>query len=257
MSADQAGGPNIAVTSAPGVAFDYRYAFRLDNARIQPMQEAHAAACEKLGIARCRITGMRYALVNERDIQASLELKLAPELARAFGKDATRAVTEAKGMLVEQEIRGTDMAPAIEGANRGRAELQDELDRVNRELARSGLSNVLRDRLLSEAQSIRAQMRGLGEQKKSAEAALATTPMLFVYGSGAQVPGMDEERPLAEALSDAGLGFQRALGSLILVSATLLPWLALLFLLWLAARRFGLLRWARAERGYLDPPAAD
>src|SRR5215207_2894852 len=67
-SAEQAGGPNIAVSAAPGVAFNYRYAYRLPNARIAPAQEAHAAMCEKLGITRCRMTGMRYSLVNERDV---------------------------------------------------------------------------------------------------------------------------------------------------------------------------------------------
>src|SRR5687767_9511642 len=51
-AAEQAGGPNISVSAAPGVAFNYRYAFRLPNARIAPAQEAHAAMCEKLGIAR-------------------------------------------------------------------------------------------------------------------------------------------------------------------------------------------------------------
>src|SRR5688500_8246912 len=49
-SADTAG-PNISVSAAPGVAFNYRYAYRLPNARISVAQEAHAAMCEKLGVA--------------------------------------------------------------------------------------------------------------------------------------------------------------------------------------------------------------
>ena len=47
----------IAVTAAPGVAFAYHYAFRLPSDHIAAAQEAHAQAGEKLGIARCRITG--------------------------------------------------------------------------------------------------------------------------------------------------------------------------------------------------------
>src|SRR3546814_9829361 len=46
--------PNIGVTSAPGVAFNYAYAFRLDDSRIAAVQEEHAAACEALGTTRCR-----------------------------------------------------------------------------------------------------------------------------------------------------------------------------------------------------------
>src|SRR5688572_33423589 len=88
-AAAEQGGPNISVTAAPGVAFNYRYAYRLPNARISAAQEAHASMCEKLGITRCRITGMRYSLVNERDVSASLELKLDPAIARHCGKDGT------------------------------------------------------------------------------------------------------------------------------------------------------------------------
>lgn len=250
-SADGAG-PSVSVTAAPGVAFNYRYAYRLANARIQAAQEAHAQMCEKLTVARCRITGMRYSLVNERDISASLEIKLDPAIARQFGKDATRVVTELKGMLVDQQIVGTDMAPAIEGANRGRAELQDELDRVNRELARPGSSSAIRDRLLSEASQLRAQMRGLGQQRQAAEDSLATTPMAFYYGSGQTVPGFDDERPIARALERAGDNFQGAVGFLIVAAATLLPWALLAGLLvWLWRRlRVGAWLTRRSEEAF-------
>jgi hypothetical protein len=250
-SAEQAGGPNISVSAAPGVAFNYRYAYRLPNARIQVAQEAHAAMCEKLGIARCRITGMRYSLVNERDVSASLELKLDPAIARAFGKDATKVVTDSEGMLVDQQISGIDAGSSIERANRGRAELQDELDRVNRELSRPGLSNVVRDRLLSEAESLRAQMRALGEQKKADEESLATTPMAFYYGSGKAIPGFDEATPLRDAFSRAGYNFLSTLGFLIVVIAMLVPWLLLAALIYWAYRR-ARVRWPAAWGGYRD-----
>lgn len=236
-AAEQAGGPNISVTAAPGVAFNYRYAFRLPNTRIQAAQEAHAQMCEKLGVTRCRITGMRYSLVNERDISASLELKLDPAIARQFGKDAAKVVTDAEGMLVDQQITGVDASSSIERANRGRAELQDELDRVNRELARSGLSSVVRDRLLSEAASLKSQIRALGEQKAADEESLAKTPMAFYYGSGKAIPGFDEPAPLEHALGRAGYNFLSAIGFLIIAIATLLPWVLVIGLaVWLYRR---------------------
>src|SRR5215208_1769992 len=37
----ESAGPNISMIAAPGVAFDYRYAYRLPNARIQTAQETH------------------------------------------------------------------------------------------------------------------------------------------------------------------------------------------------------------------------
>ena len=78
--------PGISPTAAPGVAFNYRYAFRLAGERISAIQEQHAAACEKRGIARCRITGMTYRLIGNRDIEATLAFKLDPTIAREFGK---------------------------------------------------------------------------------------------------------------------------------------------------------------------------
>ena len=245
-------GPNVSVTAAPGVAFNYRYAYRLNNARIQAAQEAHAQMCEKLTVARCRITGMRYSLTGERDIAASLELKLDPTLARQFGKDATKVVTDAEGMLVDQQITGTDMAPTIVGANRGRAQLEDEIERVERELARPGLSNVVRDRLLSEAAQYRAQIRGLGEQRQAAQDSLATTPIAFYYGSGETVPGFDDQRPIMTALEAAGDNFLRVIGFLIVALGTLLPFALLLSLgIWLW-RRLRAGRWLarRSDESY-------
>jgi hypothetical protein len=252
MASADGAGPDVSVTAAPGVAFNYRYAYRLANARIQAAQEAHAQMCEKLTIARCRITGMRYSLVNERDISASLALKLDPAIARQFGKDATRIVTDAEGMLVDQQITGTDMSPTIEGANRGRAQLADELDRLNRELARPGIGNVVRDRLLSEVAQVRAQIRALGEQKQAAEDSLATTPVAFYYGSGETVPGFDDERPIAEALERAAHNFAAAIGFLIVAVATLLPWALLFALLAWAWRRLRIGAWltAKSDQAY-------
>src|SRR5690349_6703198 len=95
---DDSTAPGVDVTSAPGVAFDYRYAFRLPGNRIGAVQEAHAQACEKLGIDKCRITAMRYRLVDQKDVEAMLALRLDPKIARQFGKDATGTVEKADGM---------------------------------------------------------------------------------------------------------------------------------------------------------------
>ena len=249
MSAEQAGGPNINVSAAPGVAFNYRYAYRLPNSRISAAQEAHAAMCEKLGVTRCRITGMRYSVVNERDVSASLELKLDPAIARAFGKDATKVITDAEGMLVDQQISGVDVATSIERANRGRAELEDELERVNRELARPGLSNAVRDRLLSEAASLRSQIRALGEQKSADEESLAKTPMAFYYGSGKTIPGFDEPAPIRDAFAHAVYNFMSAIGFLIIAIATLIPWIALIAAVVWLYRRYRP-RWGLTGGGY-------
>ena len=129
--------PGIRVTAAPGVAFDYRYAFKLPAARIAGAQEAHAAACEKLGVARCRITGMRYTLTGENAVEAMLAFKLAPEIARAFGKQGIDLVQSAEGTLIDAAITGTDAGADIDRAAVERARAAEELRRLDQQLARA------------------------------------------------------------------------------------------------------------------------
>ena len=113
--------PGLSVTAAPGVAFDYRYAFRLPSARIAAVQEQHALACERLGLARCRITGAKYRVAGEREIEAMLAFKVDPAVARAFGKTGVEAVDKAEGMLVDAELTGVEVGPAVDGAARREA----------------------------------------------------------------------------------------------------------------------------------------
>ena len=55
-----ASAPDVGITRTPGVALSYEYGFRLPIERIAAVQEQHAAQCEALTPARCRITGMNY-----------------------------------------------------------------------------------------------------------------------------------------------------------------------------------------------------
>jgi hypothetical protein len=233
-------GPGISPTAAPGVAFNYRYGFRLPAQRIGPVQEQHAQACEKLGPDRCRITGMLYRLVNESDIEAMLAFKLDPAIARTFGKQGVDAVVQAEGMLVESQITGEDAGADIAAANRSTTNLEEELAEVEKQLARPNLRSGERAELQAQAaqlrESIRAQRARVTERRES----LAKTPVVFNYGSGELVPGFDEERPFAEALDKATDNIIHGFSAIMLIALSLLPWLlvALLgFLIWRAAHR--------------------
>lgn len=271
-SADNAAAPGVDVTAAPGVAFDYRYAFRLPGNRISAVQEAHAQACEKLGIDRCRITGMRYRLVDQEDVEAMLALRLDPKLARQFGKDATGAVEKADGMLVDQEISGEDLGSRIAGADKSAAQLREELERIEGELARpvpmirgnvAPQAAVDRQGLLDRAEEIRRQLRDLGDRKEADEKAVAGTPMVFHYGSGSVVPGFDVRSPLKDALQTSADNFVGGFAAILVILLTLLPWLLVAGLgVWLF-RRAGR-RWNLFPGGYrgsdlpleTPPPAA-
>ncbi|MDQ4087238.1 MAG: DUF4349 domain-containing protein [Pseudomonadota bacterium] len=227
-------GPNVAPTAAPGVAFNYRYAFRLPADRVSAVQEQHARTCEQLGISRCRITGMRYRVVNERDIQAMLAFKLDPAIARRFGQAGVQTVTAAQGMLVDAEITGTDVGTGIRAAGRNIAEMEEELRRIEARLARGGGSAGDKSQLEYEAQQLRQQIRAARANREEQQESLATTPMTFEYGSGDFEPGFEDRPSFRRAAERAADNFIEGLLVLFVVAVTLLPWLALgLFVWWL------------------------
>jgi hypothetical protein len=229
--------PGIAVTAAPGVAFNYRYAFRLPGERISAVQEQHASACEKLGLDRCRITGMRYRLVNERDIEGMLAFKLDPAIARQFGKQAIDNVVQADGMLVDSEISGEDVGTQIDASVRTGSRLEEDLRRVEQQLARPGLRTVERAELQAQAQRLREAIRANNANREDKQESLAKTPMVFVYGSGDLVPGFDTHSPLRGAIEQAGDNLIGGLAVLLVLGVSILPWALLALLGWWAWRR--------------------
>jgi len=250
-STDAAGSPPaIGPSAAPGVAFNYRYAFRLPGERISAVQEQHAAACEKLGLDRCRITGMRYRLLGEEDVEAMLAFKLDPAIARQFGKNGIEAVARADGMLVDSEISGEDAGADIDRATRSVAQFQEDLDRIEGQLARGGLRSAERAELQAQADRLRESIRAARANREERRESLAKTPMVFNYGSGDVAPGFDDRAPVMAALEEAWDNVVAGFATLLLVFLSLLPWaIVLVFLLWLV-RRYG-----AAIRRFFNPVA--
>lgn len=230
--------PEVAPTAAPGVAFNYLYAFRMPAENIGKVQEEHAQACEKLGVERCRITAMNYRDDGERHVEAQLAFKLDPALARTFGRDGIGAVTKAQGELLQAAITGTDVGSEIAAATRGQAQQADEIRRIEQQLARPGLSSGERVELQQQLQMLRDSVRAGQAEQTGRRQLLASTPVTFDYKAGKT--GSRLERAVADAADNfAGAGI-----TALIVLVTLLPWLVLLLLLWLLwrwlNRRFGL-----------------
>ncbi|HYE28190.1 MAG TPA: DUF4349 domain-containing protein [Allosphingosinicella sp.] len=233
--------PGVAPTAAPGVAFNYRYAFRLPARNIGPVQEQHAQACEKLGVARCRITEMTYRDDGDGDVEAQLAFKLDPALARGFGRNGIAAVEKAEGELLQAAITGTDVGSDIAAASRSQAQQADEVRRIEQQLARPGLSSSERVELQQQLQALRGSIRAGEAEQTGRRQQLASTPVVFNYHAGKT--GSRLER----AIGDAGDNFVGAAITVLVVLVTLLPWLAALLLLWL------LWRWLRRRIPLLRP----
>jgi hypothetical protein len=236
---DVAAPTGIAVTAAPGVAFSYHYAFSLAAARIAAAQEAHAQACEKFGIARCRITGMKYQRLGENRVAAMLAFKLDPAIARTFGKNAIAIAEAAEGTLTEAEITGTDAGGTIDAAESERAHARAEVQRLDGELAKKGLKDEERTTLQQQrADAARIADAAVGTAAE-ARASLATTPLVLDYSSDAAVQGFDGSAPLKSSLSLL-IGSAETTVTVLLGAIALLGPPGLVVLLgWLAWRRYG------------------
>ena len=247
--------PGIAPTAAPGVAFNYQYAFRLPAMAIGPVQEQHAQACEKLGTDRCRITGMRYTMVEDDEIEAELLLKLDPAIARAYGRVGIEAVERAEGLLTHAEITGTDVGTQIAQGNRTEAQLREELRRIEQQLARGDLRSPERVQLQDQAQLLREQIRANEANQGERREMLARTPVTFAYRSG------DTAGPIERALEQSGDNLVGGLAMLLIVLVTLLPWAAIILVIglairWLRRRFMTEPVYPRTAEEPLSPPAA-
>ncbi len=219
--------PAISPTSAPGVAFNYNYSFRIPDAKISAVQEQHAAACEALGIMRCRITGMRYTLVDEDEVQAMLAFKLDPAIARKFGKDAIASVEKAEGILVDSAIQGIDVGSGITASQNRSSTLTTELTRIEKRIATAGIGDRERTELQEQAARLREQLNGERDTRRAGEESLATTPMEFTYRGGAGIPGFDNGNPFARALDTGIVSFATMLSFVLLALGVLAPWVLL------------------------------
>ena len=233
-AADRAGrgaGPDISPTAAPGVACNYRYAFRLPAERIEEVQERHAAGCEALGANRCRITGMLYRVVGDGDVEARLSFRLDPLLARRFGRAAVQSVTRAEGQLAESEITGEDVGTGIERASRDIARMRAEIAEIERRLGRGDLPRDERARLEDQLRELQRAIAGTQAGREEAQDMLATTPMTFSYGSGQYAPRSGPPT-LRESLARSFDGFLWGASLLLIALVSLLPWALLVGVVW-------------------------
>jgi hypothetical protein len=237
--ADRETGPDLDPETAPGVAFDYRYSFRLEADRVAEIQQEHQQLCARYG-PRCRITDVDYRAANADDVEAMLSFLVDPAIASQFGREGVRAVTAADGEVTESEINGAEIGTELKANVGNLEELQAELERVEARLAAPRLRWRERARLDDQRQSLRQQIAELRSTAGAQERQLATTPILFRYGSGALAPGPAREQTIGEATEHAADSFLAGLKMLFIIFVSISPWLLTVLLIWVgfhAARR--------------------
>ncbi|MBL0917015.1 MAG: DUF4349 domain-containing protein [Sphingopyxis sp.] len=232
-SADAAATPRIGTEAAPGVAFDYAYTFRLADDRISKVQEEHAAACETLGVQRCRIIDVRYQLSDEKLVEAQTQFKLEPGIARRFGAGAIESVEKAEGVLADASVAGEDVGTEILASQQRSAGSEAEISRLEERLKAGGLGKAERAEILAQISELRGQIGDERQSRRTGEARIAWTSVAFNYVSDGGLPGIGHENPFANA-GETRMGSGRpALTFVLTLGAAILPW-GILFALALA-----------------------
>lgn len=226
--------PDVSPSAAPGVAFRYLYAFELPDEAISSVQEKHASRCESLGISRCRITGLNYSVTNDNAVSASLVVKLAPDIARQFGKDATGDVKDADGRLSRTEFTGEDTEPVTTEAGRQQSDIQKRISDIEKQLA-STSKDAERAQLQSQLNELRSQMSQAQAAIAGAKAQVASTPMTFNYYGRGGISGF-RTNPAREAARLFVSSLVTMISFVLRAVAVVLPWAVLLALIVLLAR---------------------
>jgi hypothetical protein len=261
-AADAAAAPRIGIEAAPGVAFDYAYTFRLADDRISKVQEEHAAACETLGIKRCRIVDVRYQLTDEKLVEAQTQFKLEPGIARRFGANAIASVEKAEGVLADASVAGEDVGTEILASQQRSAGSEAEIARLEERLKSGGLDKRERAELLAQISQLRGEIGNEREARRSGEARIAWTSVAFNYASDGGLPGIGHENPFASASETLMRSGSTALSFVLTLGAALLPWALLLGLFvafWRSRFMVAVRRQMRVEAGTRDagtPPPA-
>lgn len=221
----QSAGPAISGVVAPGVAFRYDYAFTLPGKAISQVQQQHAAACQALGPARCRVTAIAYDQPGEDKVSARLDLLLAPDLAHRFANDGIAAVERAEGKLDNAHVTGENAGDAIKLSQSDSAAAEAEIARLEARLAAKGLTSAERVELRQQVASLRERQRGQAQDRKAKEASIASTPVVFAYASESILSG---QGTFAKAAGASWSSIQSLLAFVTLLLGVALPWLLLI-----------------------------
>jgi hypothetical protein len=248
----EAAGPEVGVSSAPGIAVNYRYGFRLPIERIAATQEDHAAQCEALGPVACRVTGMTYHVGRNRTVAASLQLRLAPDRARQFGKQAIETVARHGGMLVDARIDSEEAGQAQAAAIRANAANDQEKGQISTQLGKPGLAAAERTNLQQRLAFLNDSSRQSAAVAHESALKLAETPVTFDYESG-DVDLSLSDGPVLGAVKDGWGNIVAGFATILLIVITLLPWAAFAGLAGWGVHRLNRL-WTKPAQG--DPTDA-
>jgi hypothetical protein len=197
---------------------------------------------------------MTYNVDENGQVNAELDLKLDPLIARQFGKSAQQTIVANDGKLVRLAIGSSDEAPKIEQATRQKGDVAGQLLQLQQELAKTKPGTAAHADLLSQIEALQQQSSEQSQAVAASEAVLATTPMQFDYYGRGGVPGF-HGNPVREAWHTFVAVVVWLVGMLLQVLAVLVPLavlIGLIIVLWRTRPMRAFRRWVKGPQEVHD-----
>jgi len=206
----------------PKIAYDYKYNFLLPADQVAAAQRAHIAACDRLGLARCQLVSSQ----SGNSSGASLELRVASDIARRFSADLVASVAKAGGRAIDQSISAEDVSKEISDTN---ARIHQ------RELLIQRLTQILQTRagkvseLVEAERSVAAAQEELDQAKAwltELQGRVAMSDVEITYRAiiSAASPAGRDQGPLSETIGQSWWFFTATLLAILRLLIFLAPW---------------------------------
>ena len=222
--------------AAPKIAYVYSYGFRVGRDEIAPLQERHADMCIKLGPLTCQVRSLQQNGAEDDYGYGELQLSVAADKAREFGRELVAATEKAGGDQVASSIEGEDLSKQI---------VDTEARLRSREVLRDRLMEVLRTRKGSVQELVEAE-RGVAQVNEEIDQArswlqemrgrVAYSRVTVTYQSEGAGPGGFFE-PIRKSIGSIGPVAGTVIGGMIVLLTIFGPIALVVFGLWLLLKR--------------------
>lgn len=222
--------------AAPKIAYVYSYGFRVARDEIAPLQERHADMCIKLGPLTCQVRSLQQNGAEDDYGYGELQLSVAADKAREFGRELVAATEKAGGDQVSSSIEGEDLSKQI---------VDTEARLRSREVLRDRLMEVLRTRKGSVQELVEAE-RGVAQVNEEIDQArswlqemrgrVAYSRVTVTYQSEGAGPGGFFE-PIRKSIGSIGPVAGTVIGALIVLLTIFLPIGLVGFGIWALVKR--------------------
>lgn len=233
-------------TGAASIAYSYKLGFELPARRIDAAQNAHRAACEAQGPARCQVLNSSRSGGLTDAASASLELRIVPAAVKTFTARLEASTADLGGSLLENSTTGEDITRQLidaDAALKAKRTLRDRLQDLL-EHHRGDLADLLEvEKSLSETQQ---ELDTATAELAELQQRISFSQLQISYRSE-QPLGSTTARPLADAVANAGQTISGSLAALLTLTLAIIPWLLPLALIIFVIRRW------RRSRASLRP----